>query len=127
MRKATQERWAERVRQWRESGLSAEDFAKGKGYEGTSLRWAASQLQVASASLKEATSSTGTPSRRRAARRAGAPTEPPPQFLPVRARSPRTEAAEMIIEVGDARIRLSRGVDVTLLGEIVRALGGSAR
>jgi len=33
----------------------------------------------------------------------------------------------MIVEVGDARIRVSRGVDVALLGDVVRALQGVGR
>ena len=31
--KATAAEWAERVRAWRESGLSAEDFARDKGFK----------------------------------------------------------------------------------------------
>ncbi len=126
MRKATQERWAERIREWRESGLSAEDFARGKDYEGSSLRWAASQLQVASASPGEAPPSARSRSRRRAVSRLAVPTGAPP-FLPVRSVAAKTEATEMIVEVGDVRIRVRRGVDVSLLGDVVRALGGSAR
>jgi hypothetical protein len=33
----------------------------------------------------------------------------------------------MVIEVGGVRIRVLRGFDVSLLGEVVRALGGIAR
>jgi hypothetical protein len=33
-------------------------------------------------------------------------------------------AQEIIIEVGGARIRVTRGVDVALLGDVVRALHG---
>jgi hypothetical protein len=36
-----------------------------------------------------------------------------------------TTDAEMIVEVGPARIRVARGVDVALLGDVVRALGAS--
>jgi hypothetical protein len=35
--------------------------------------------------------------------------------------------AEMVVEVGSARIRVTRGVDVTLLGDVVRALQGVGR
>lgn len=50
-----------------------------------------------------------------------------PRFLPVRTRPAWAAAAEMIVEVGAARIRVARGFDVSLLGEVVRALGGAAR
>jgi hypothetical protein len=33
----------------------------------------------------------------------------------------------MVVEVGAARIRVLRGFDASLLGEVVRALGGVAR
>ena len=42
--KATAAEWAERVRAWRESGQSAPEFAEGKGYSETLLRWWGSEL-----------------------------------------------------------------------------------
>ena len=44
-----------------------------------------------------------------------------------RARPTVTAAVEMIVEIGAARIRVSRGFDTSLFGEVVRALGGAAR
>jgi hypothetical protein len=41
MRKQTREKWAERVRGWRESGLTAEAFAEGKEYKAYPLHGAA--------------------------------------------------------------------------------------
>jgi hypothetical protein len=35
--------------------------------------------------------------------------------------------AEMTVEVGGARIRVTRGVDMGLLGDVVRALQGGSR
>ena len=130
MTKHTRAKWAERIGEWRTSGLSAEDFAAGKDYEPASLRWAASQLQPER--LPRASSaSRSVPKERRRRRGAELSPTPPseaPRFLPVRLRHrPEPALAEMIVEVGDARIRVSRGVDVALLGDVVRALQGVGR
>jgi hypothetical protein len=126
MKKETEAKWLERVREWRESGLSADDFAKSKGYKASTLSWAASLLRQAGAALGPTMASSGqTRSRPRPGRRRASPSEPP-RFLPLRTRAGGT-AAEMVIEVGGARIRVLRGFDVSLLSEVVRALGGVAR
>jgi hypothetical protein len=49
-------------------------------------------------------------------------------FAPVRVRrSAVPPLGEMVVEVGGARIRVFRGADMTLLGEVVRALQGGGR
>jgi hypothetical protein len=45
MTKHTRDKWAERIREWKESGRSAADFTADKDFEPSSLRWAMSQLQ----------------------------------------------------------------------------------
>jgi len=40
---------------------------------------------------------------------------------------PTAEAVEMVVEIGAARVRVFRGFDASLLGEVVRALGGVTR
>jgi hypothetical protein len=92
----TSQKWAERVRAWRSSGLSASEFAAGQGYEPSSLRWWASRL-----------------------RREG-----PLRIVPVVAR-PSETAGSVVVEVGVARVRVTRGFDGTLLSQVVRALGGT--
>lgn len=127
MKKETEAKWIERVREWRESGLSAGDFAKSKGYKASTLSWAASLLRQAGASSGATTTSSGpTRSRSRPARRRASPSEPP-LFLRVRTRVAGTAATEMVVEVGAARVRVLRGFDVSLLGEVVRALAGACR
>ena len=124
MTKHTREKWAARIRDWRESGKSADDFVADKDYEAASLRWAASQLgeSTALAEPKQATAAT----RRRP--RASAPKVPAPRFAPVRVRrSAPSAVGEMVVEVGGARIRVARGADMTLLGQVVRALQGVGR
>lgn len=130
MTKHTRAKWAERIREWRASGLSAEEFAAGQDYEPASLRWAASQLQPERQPGASTASRSGpkAPRRRRSAETSPAPPSEAPRFLPVRLRRrPEPALAEMIVEVGGARIRVSSGVDVALLGDVVRALQGVGR
>jgi len=118
------------------SGLSADDFAAGKGYRGASLRWAVSQLEVEKMSRSgSASDSASKRARRRPAGESRRPAEETsssgtgraPRFVPVRMQHSVPAVAEMVIEVGMARIRMMRGMDVALLGEVVRALQGVAR
>ena len=123
MTEGTRAKWSERIREWQRSGLSAEGFTAGKGYAAASLRWAASRLGPEKPTRL-------TPARLpKAPRRAAESLVPPPgapRFVPVRMR--RAEpVAEMVVEVGSARIRVTRGVDITLLGDVVRALQGVVR
>lgn len=119
--KHTREKWAERVRVWRDSGLSAEAFAEGKDYAASGLRWAASRLREESA--KHA------PERRRrmGERLATTSGSGAPRFLPVRVRRSPAIEADVIIEVCGARIRVSRGADLALVGDVVRALQGGGQ
>lgn len=131
MTKHTRAKWAERIREWRASGLPAEEFAAGQDYEPASLRWAASQLQPERQPRVSSTAPRSGPKamrRRRSAETSPAPPSEAPRFLPVRLRRrPEPALAEMVVEVGGARIRVSRGVDVALLGDVVRALQGVDR
>jgi transposase len=129
MTKQTEARWAERIREWRESGLSAEEFAEGQDFEASSLRWAASQLQPVRTSPSMAAPRPSSKAPRHRQRGEREPTSPSkaPRFLPVRMRGSEPLVAEMIVEVGGARIRVPRGVDASLLGEVVRALHGVGR
>ena len=43
MTKETEAKWVERIREWRASGLSAEEFAASRGYKASTLCWAASK------------------------------------------------------------------------------------
>jgi hypothetical protein len=93
----TEEKWAERVRQWRASGETAEEFASRHGY-------AASTLHVWSSRVGRAQG---------------------PRFLRLVPRAATgTAGAELVVEVGGARVRVTAGFDAGLLTEVVRALGG---
>ena len=120
MTKQTRDKWTDRIREWKESGLSAEEFTADKDYEPTSLRWAVSQLQGGMRSV------TKMPRRARVAAKSAAKTRGAARFLPLRV----VQAAggpDVVVEVGGARIRVGRGADLALVGDLVRALQGGAR
>lgn len=113
MTKRTREQWAERVRQWRASGKSAEDFTADKDYAASSLRWAATQVEAEAAPTRPARTSSASPARA-------------PRFVQVRTRQSKAAVAEaeVVVEIGGAKIRVTRGADVALVGDVVRALQG---
>src|SRR5258707_12078269 len=41
----TDEKWLERIQQWKESGKTAEDFAAGQPYKASTLKWRAAELR----------------------------------------------------------------------------------
>jgi len=128
MTKATEAKWVERVGEWRASGLSAEDFVTGKEYRASTLRWAASLLSgPGSGAGAEATASAGKPRSKVPSRRRPLVAEKTPRFLPVRAVGVGPALGEIVIEIGSARVRVARGFDGSLLGEVVRALGAASR
>jgi hypothetical protein len=112
MTKRTQAIWAERVREWRASGLSAEAFVEGKDYRGSSLRWADARLRAGGSRSSDGPADAG-------ASRS-------PRFVPLRARASEPQGA-VVVEVGPARVHVSAGFSVALLGEVVRALAASGR
>jgi hypothetical protein len=127
MTKETEARWVERVREWRASGLSAKDFAIAKGYKASTLCWAASVLRRATESAAPTAPVAGEVHSRARAERRPPSSSKSPRFLPVRTRAVEAAVAEMVIEIGAARVRVLRGFDASLLGEVVRALGGVPR
>jgi hypothetical protein len=124
MRERTRAKWAERIREWRDSGQSAEEFAAWKDYGASALRWAASRLK----DEKEPTTSRSEPASRRQVAVSVVPVTPRPQeFMRVRVRQAEPTCAELTVEIGGARIHVTRGVDMGLLGDVVRALQGGGR
>lgn len=96
----TEAKWTERVRAWRSSGKTAEQFAEGEGYKAATLRvWAS---------------------------RVGASPSPSSVRL-VHLRRSGEPASEVVVVVGGARIEVRAGFDPALLGEVVAALEGARR
>src|SRR5882672_932311 len=96
----TETKWADRVREWKVSGKRAEDFAAGRGFKASTLRFWASRL--------------------RAPAKATAPSEREPSVRIARV----TVGASLCVVIGAARIEVREGFDRTMLRELVEALGG---
>lgn len=126
MTKGTREKWAARVREWRASGKTAREFAEGKGYTGSSLRWAQARLGLGEASPARAAERAEP---RAAERRVTVKAEEKraPRIVPVRVRATGSRMAEVVIELGEARVRVPSGADVRVVLEVVRALQGGRR
>ena len=101
----TQTKWSERVREWRASGKSAEEFAEGRGFKGSTLRFWASSLRNLESEPRAASQG-----RVRLLR-------------VVRKPSPPDSAIE--VAVGGARVVVRPGFDAALLRQLVEALGGT--
>jgi hypothetical protein len=120
----TEATWADRVRDWKESGKSAEDFATGQPFKGSTLRWWGTELRR----RREARASMGG----RGGRASGALKSIPMARVVRRRRYVDDASAEaqtsasasaMVVEVSGARITLTQGFDADLFSEVVRALG----
>lgn len=94
--------WRSRLLAWQRSGQTAEAFCADKPYAASTLRWWSSRLRHA----------------------------PGPAFIELRPRAevvPTAPVAEIVVEVGTARVRVSPGFDPALLAAVVTAIGGGAR
>src|SRR5437868_9079754 len=103
----TQAKWAARVSEWRQSGKPAEEFAEGRGFEGSTLRYWSSRLKHGTDTV-----ATETPPVRmaRVVRRSK---------LSSGATAEATAEAGIVMEVGAARVTVRRGFDPLLLRELV--------
>ena len=103
---STEAIWAERVRAWRSSGKTASTFAEEEGLTLSALRYWAARLvrkPAAPAMVRLVAKSTV-----------------PVAVVPV------SEAkTELVVEVGDAQVRVAREFDPELLRTVVRALGSA--
>ncbi|SRR5260370_41196845 len=101
----TQAKWAARVSEWRRGGKSAEEFAEGRGFEPSTLRYWASRLKQGAGVAAE------TPAVRiaRVVRRSGSIDSA-------------TASAGIVVEIGAARVTVRRGFDQLLLRELIESL-----
>ena len=94
---ASSETWARRVAAWRASGQTADTFAAGRGFAGSTLPWWASHLGRQKAALV--------------------------RVVPTRDVE---RATSIEVHVGAARVVVRRGFDRALLASVVEALGEKA-
>jgi hypothetical protein len=102
---ATAAKWDERVRNWRASGKTADEYAVGQNFEASTLRYWASRLKTD----------------------AGSKPAPPMARVVRRSQNVRDDAAGGDVEViiGSARIVVRRGFDAELLRQVAAALGAA--
>jgi len=93
--------WAERVRSWRSSGETGMAFARAHGFTHSALRYWATRLA-----------------------RERRVVQPAMVRLVPRSVGAATQSAELVVEIGASRIRVSRGFDPEMLTAVARALGG---
>lgn len=104
----TERKWFDRVRAWRESGLTADAFATGKDFAASSLRqWSHSLKKESAAAL-----TTGL-ARVRLARVERAPE--------------RVLTVALLVEVGPARLHIPSGCDGATVRAVIGALLDGAR
>ena len=103
----TEGKWRDRVSEWRASGETAVVFASTRGF-------AASTLQYWSYRLNGGGRKEGKSKKQRFVRVIPRPVV-------------ETTEREIIVEVGTARVRVSRGFDAELLADVMRALGAVTR
>jgi len=103
----TEAKWSERVADWRASGKTAEEYAQGRGFEPSTLRFWSSRLRQ----IEGRTAKGATPRVRMA------------RVVSVGSRVPAAERP-LVVVVGGARIEVRGGFDRRVLREIVDALGG---
>jgi hypothetical protein len=110
----TDAKWLDRVRQWKESGQTAEEFAVGQPFKASTLKWRAAELRRAAEGGGRYGKGHAVSKSVRLAR-----VVPVPR---ARINAP-AQSNGVVVEVSGARISLSRGFDAELLTEVVRALG----
>ena len=117
----TETKWAERVREWRDSGKGAEEFAAGQPYKASTLRWWGTEVR------RRAEARTG-----RREGRGRKRTESIAMARVVRRRThPRTSGVDLmggggvVVEVSGARVTVARGFDAEVLSAVVRILAGA--
>ena len=107
----TEAKWADRVRQWKASGKTREEFCEGQSFKSSTLGWWATELRRR-----------GELDQRGSARSRSSGTIRMAQVI--RAGTSRSSSSGLVLEVSGTRIAIERGFDAELLSEVVRAIGG---
>lgn len=113
---STEAKWAARVAEWRESGQTLVEFAAGRGYAPTTLKWWSHRLDAVKAAARRPPIATQT----RAA--------PAIELVRV-SRAPKPEGVERrggtsMVELETIRVRVEPGVDEAALRAVIAALRG---
>ncbi len=118
----TEAKWSERVREWRASGKGAQEFAAGRSYKASTLRWWGTELRRRAGGADRQGKASAVEAARtiRMARvvTGGQPRKAVSSPLP-------TAPQSVVVELSGARIVVARGFDAALLSEVVRVLRGA--
>jgi hypothetical protein len=109
----TEAKWVERLREWQDSGKTAEEFAAGKLYKASTLKWWRIQLRRRGQFEGQTRQRGKSIPMARVVRRVGT-------------RVSATSAAMVdgiVVEISGARISIAHGSDMELLAKVVRTLG----
>ncbi len=98
----TESKWAERVAQWKASGQTVTEYARGREYKASTLRWWSSRMGRGVV---------------------GRPSVATVRMVRVVAAAKPVEST-LSVRVGGALVEVRPGFDVALLREVVHALGG---
>jgi transposase len=120
MARATAEEWAKRVARWRDSGLTAKEFAAETGVNaGTLSSWA---WRLRKETSSGAASTKDRPGSFRGRRPLGQP-DAAPSFIELPSTGLVKSASMLELVVGDLRVRVPAGFDQETLGHVLRAVG----
>jgi hypothetical protein len=122
----TERVWAERVAEWQSSGMTSEEYSRGRDFTAGGLRHWAYRLRKAAAKRGAAARKAARPTVR-LARLVRAPAAPPPvatQQTP--AVGLPAESAGLTLRVGQVQVAVSCGFDRPTLAAVLEVLGAGA-
>lgn len=122
MSRTAAEQWAKRVERWKDSGLTAKEFAAEAGLNASTLTYWRWKLAAAVRSGDEPARGNGQPAENRGVRTRKKSVRVSPKLveLPIATLAPTVPMLEVVL--GDVRVRVSAGFDEATLTRVVRAL-----
>lgn len=120
MAKASREDWAKRVERWKDSGLTAKEFAAETGLNASTLSYWKWRLGAEQRGDRPADARR--PKKSRPARRAPKVRPKTPTFVEVTAPTPAAEPLELVMP-GELRVRVPVGFDEATLAAVLRVTG----
>ena len=123
MYRASAAEWAKRVERWKDSGLTAKEFAAEMGFKASTLTYWSSRLRRAVGSDSAQNPVSVAKARAKSpAREVPAPVMPELVELPVAEIVPLTPMLELVLQ-GDVRVRVPTDFDEGTLVRLMRAVG----
>jgi transposase len=113
-------KWVER---WKDSGLTAKEFAAEAGLKVSALYYWSSQLSAAARKDSEVRDDSTEHSVQSRRRRAAKSEKPSPRFVELPVAAVASAPAMLELLLGDVRVRVPSGFDEATLTRVVRALG----